>query len=70
MPAKRLGLAWVVALAAMLVTFDVRAAFEFRDDGWEGTSELLELARQQLGKERVQLVAALDYGAAAKPDGE
>src|SRR6186713_1903534 len=69
MPAKRLGVAWVVTLAAMLVTFDVRAAFEFRDDGWEGTSELLELARQQLGKERVQLVAALDYGALKPEDG-
>jgi len=58
-----------MTLAAMLFAFETRAAFEYRDQGWEGSSELLELAREQLGKDRVQLVAALDYAELKPEDG-
>lgn len=69
MPASRWWLAWVMTLAVVLVTRETRAAFEYRDEGWEGSSELLKLAREQLGKDRVQLVAALDYAALKPEDG-
>src|SRR5512142_3215017 len=36
-------------------------AFDYNDSGWEGTSELLRLARSTLGTSRVQLTANLDY---------
>jgi hypothetical protein len=57
-----------IALLA-LIPGRARAAFEFRDSGWEGTSELLEIARSQLGKERVQLVASLDFAKLTPKDG-
>lgn len=44
------------------------AAFEARDTGWEGTSELLSLAREKLGAERVVPLAALDYSALTPKD--
>jgi hypothetical protein len=43
--------------------------FDFNDDGWEGTSGLLEIARNRLGRERVELVATLDYGTLGSGDG-
>ncbi len=45
------------------------AAFEVRDSSWEGTSELLALARERLGLGRVQVVATLDFSALAAKDG-
>jgi hypothetical protein len=57
-------------LAALLcLGTPARAAFEVNDRGWQGTSELLELARTRLGRERVQIVATLDYEALAPADG-
>lgn len=44
-------------------------AFECKDDSWQGTSELLAIARQQLGKRRVKLVADLDYAHLVPADG-
>jgi hypothetical protein len=56
---------WLIAtagaLALLVQTAELRAAFEYGDESWEGTSELLALARSQLGEERVKLVAQLDY---------
>ncbi len=37
------------------------AAFSPDDRGWEGTSELIALARAQLGEARVRVVSSLDY---------
>ena len=37
------------------------AAFSPDDRGWEGTSELVSLARAQLGDARVRVVTSLDY---------
>lgn len=53
--------------------FDVSAAsaaaFDVNDTSWEGTSELLALARERLGRERVRIVKKLDYGALKPADG-
>lgn len=45
------------------------AAFECKDPGWEGTSELLALARERLGMSRVRLLAKLDYSTLTPRDG-
>ena len=45
------------------------AAFEVNDPEWEGTSELLEIARSELGRGRVELVGTLDYGKLDAADG-
>lgn len=62
----------LLALLVLLIfacPLPARAAFEYGDDSWEGTSELLSLARQQLGKDRVHLVATLDYAELTPADG-
>jgi hypothetical protein len=46
-----------------------RAAFEVNDPEWEGTSELLEIARTELGRARVEIVGTLDYGKLDASDG-
>jgi hypothetical protein len=56
-------------LAFMLLVGPARAAYDFHDSGWEGTSELLELAREELGRERVELVASLDFSELKPSDG-
>ncbi len=65
---KVAALAGALALSS-LWSGRAAAAFEYRDESWEGTSELLELARTQLGKDRVKLVASLDFGALSAKDG-
>ena len=61
----------VVALATFVMLWprSVRAAFEFRDDGWEGASEFLEIARHELGTERIKLIGTLDFAALSPKDG-
>jgi hypothetical protein len=63
---------WLAALAFILVVLwagSARAAFDFNDNEWEGTSALLEIARAELGKERVALVATLDFEELTPNDG-
>lgn len=55
--------------ALLLASPPSRAAFEVNDPEWEGTSELLEIARAALGKPRVELVGTLDYGKLEAADG-
>ncbi len=43
-------------------------AFEVADAGWEGTSELYALAQQELGKEKVQVLATADFEHLGKDD--
>jgi len=43
-------------------------AFEIADSGWEGTSELYALAQQELGKDKVQVLATVDYEHLGKDD--
>jgi hypothetical protein len=45
------------------------AAFDFNDGSWEGSRELLTLARARLGLNRVILVATLDFAALKPGDG-
>jgi hypothetical protein len=50
-------------LAALLFAFPARAheAFSFKSPGWEGGSELVEVAREKLGKARVHVTATLPW---------
>jgi hypothetical protein len=45
------------------------AAFELNDTGWEGESELLEIARAELGSARVLPVAVLNWDEVQPEDG-
>ena len=38
-----------------------RAAFAFKDETWEGTSEFAAIAREKLGKARVRIVSTLPW---------
>jgi hypothetical protein len=44
-------------------------AFEANDAEWQGSSELLSIARAELGKERVAVVGTLDYETLKPEDG-
>ena len=44
-------------------------AFDFADTSWEGTSEFLALAREELGPERVRVAATLDFDSLTPKDG-
>jgi hypothetical protein len=65
--------AWVVgALLFLLLVATGRrawAAFELNDREWEGGSELLEIAREELGRDRVELVGTLDFEQLTPNDG-
>src|SRR5262245_20031796 len=58
-------------IAAILLSLGApaQAAFSLNDTSWEGTSELLELSRHKLGRDRVRLVATLDYSELTPSDG-
>src|SRR5687767_14378088 len=61
---------WMVGLGLLLsLSRPARAAFELGENGWEGASELLSLARERLGSARVEPVARLDYSALTPKDG-
>jgi hypothetical protein len=67
---------WLRALgffvAALALAWPARAragAFDFNDTSWEGTSELLALARARLGPARVEIVAVLDWERLRPADG-
>lgn len=44
------------------------SAFDFNDPSWEGTSELLALARDRLGSGHVKLVATIDWSTLTPAD--
>ncbi len=56
-------------LAVVCLVRSLGAAFEPDDRSWEGCSELLMLARTELGSERVRVIASLDYAALEPRDG-
>ncbi len=58
----------LVAAASLLGASAVQAAFEVRDEGWEGYSEFWRLARQELGADRVVLTPSLDYSSLTSAD--
>jgi hypothetical protein len=55
--------------AVLMWARPVFAAFEYNGADWEGTSELLELARERLGRERVVITATIDYEELGPDDG-
>ncbi len=62
-----LGLALFFCL---VMTSPARAAsFDFNDTSWEGSSELLHLARSRFGSDRVRLVASIDFATLTPGDG-
>lgn len=56
-------------LAGVLLPSPAEAAFDVADATWEGTSELLAMAREQLGADRVRVLAKLDYATLSPKDG-
>lgn len=56
-------------VASLLAAGSAHAAFEVNHTDWEGTSELLDLARAELGRGRVEVVGTLDYGKLDPADG-
>jgi hypothetical protein len=61
---------FIVLVAILLRAGHSRAAaFAFNDPGWQGTSELLSLARVKLGVSRVRLVATVDFATLTPRDG-
>lgn len=68
-PLHALLLAISLAVSAFAWVTPARAAFEFNGSDWEGTSELLDLARERLGHERVVITATIDYGELKPDDG-
>lgn len=64
-------LAALLAIAAAITAAgDARAgAFDLNDTGWEGASEMLEIARSELGAARVLPVAVLNWNDVQPEDG-
>lgn len=59
-----------VGLAAALASREaVAAAFDVSDTGWEGLSEFHQIAKRELGAERVKPVATLDWSTLKPEDG-
>ena len=46
-----------------------QAAFDTSDTTWEGGSELFELAKKRLGRDRLEIAATLDYSKLSPKDG-
>lgn len=73
------ALAWIVALGlggSWGPTADAaprhrgsEGSFETADTSWEGTSDLIALAIERLGRPRVEVTATLDFGALQESDG-
>jgi hypothetical protein len=60
----------VVAVALMLASGSATAApFDLNDSTWEGCSDLLQLARQELGSDRVVVLSTLDWEQIKATDG-
>lgn len=55
--------------AVLAIASPALGAFEFKDASWEGSSELLQLARERLGSQRVKVVAKLDFSSLTPGDG-
>jgi hypothetical protein len=65
---RALGCAIILALA-LSIARTAHAAFELNDTTWEGGSELFELAKKQLGRDRLEIAATLDYSKLSPKDG-
>lgn len=61
--------ATLATLIALAPSTALAGAFDVNDTTWEGCSELLEVARTELGPARVHTVAVLDWSEVAPEDG-
>jgi hypothetical protein len=50
-----------VLFASLALSGSAEAAFDAADTGWVGCSQLIELARSELGNRRVRVISSLDY---------
>lgn len=70
---RRIPLGFVPAFAVVLLVLALCprafAAFEYNGTDWEGTSELLDLARERLGRDRVVITSSIDYEELKPEDG-
>lgn len=70
---QRLGAArWILGSLTLILASSAssaRAAFEPGDESWEGTSELVALARRQLGEDRIHTAQTLDWRTLGPADG-
>jgi hypothetical protein len=65
-----LSRAALLAAALLLVASPARAeSFDVNDTSWEGCSEMLEIARAELGASRVRAVAVLNWDEVTPEDG-
>lgn len=61
--------AGLIVLSLSLTRLAQAKGFEVADTSWEGTSELYALAQKELGKARVEVLAAADFERLSKNDG-
>jgi hypothetical protein len=66
---RRLALLCASLAAVMAVASEADAAFDVNDTSWEGGSELFDLAKRRLGRERLEIAATLDYSKLTPKDG-
>ena len=66
---RRALLRAVALWATLAVSAEAHAAFDVNDTSWEGGSELFELAKKRLGRERLEIAATLDYSKLSPKDG-
>jgi hypothetical protein len=50
-----------VTLSGLFIAEPARAAFELNEEGWEGCSRLLEVARSELGRSSIEILGTLDF---------
>jgi hypothetical protein len=66
---RRALAAALVLGGALTASHAAAAAFDLNDTTWEGGSELFELAKKRFGRERIELLATLDYSKLTPKDG-
>src|SRR5262245_11423304 len=65
----RLMCALLIAFVMLSAESARAGAFDLNDASWEGCAELLDLARNELGEERVVVLSTLDWEKVAGTDG-
>ena len=66
---RRRGVFACVLGLALALSSAAHAAFDSNDTTWEGGSELFELAKKRLGRDRLEIAATLDYSKLSPKDG-
>lgn len=74
LPISRTAARWLSSVGLGLAAFALAAlcqasAFDVSDTSWEGCSQLYEIARKELGEERVKAIGVLDWSEVGPSDG-